>query len=441
MATVKAFIRTTKKKAEKVNIRFRLTDGRNVQLFHKSEINIDPNHWDKKTQSYKSGVTNTTVDKSSFNLKIAERKKLITTIYEITPNKEELTTEKFNLLIDQALRPEKYLDITRETIFEAFDRFLKHKKISKNRRDSYKITKKILKRYELFVAIQKGKPFILKFDYITPDMLEDLESFIRNEHELFKEYPEIYKALDEKREPQQRGHNRIVSIFSTIRSFILWAIDTERMKSNPFKKYKVGEQRYGTPIYITKEERNQIYKKDLSKRPGLQTQRDIFIFQCLTGMRVGDFYKLTPDNIINDGVEYIASKTKDGRPVTVRVPLNDTAKEIIERYKDVDNKGRLFPFISTQKYNEAIKEIFKAAEVTRIVIRLNPKTSEPEKIQINKIASSHMARRTFAGNLYKKVQDPNLVGSLTGHKEGSKAFARYRDIDEDIKRDLIKHLD
>ena len=45
------------------------------------------------------------------------------------------------------------------------------------------------------------------------------------------------------------------------------------------------------------------------------------------------------------------------------------------------------------------------------------------------------------GNLYKKVKDPNLVGSLSGHTEGSKAFARYRDIDEEMKTDLVKLLE
>lgn len=60
---------------------------------------------------------------------------------------------------------------------------------------------------------------------------------------------------------------------------------------------------------------------------------------------------------------------------------------------------------------------------------------------MNEIASSHLARRTFVGNLYKQVKDPNLVGSLTGHKEVSKAFARYRDIDEDMKKDLVKLLE
>ena len=52
-----------------------------------------------------------------------------------------------------------------------------------------------------------------------------------------------------------------------------------------------------------------------------------------------------------------------------------------------------------------------------------------------------MARRTFIGNMYKKVKDPNLVGSLSGHAEGSKAFSRYREIDDDIKRELVNMIE
>ena len=54
--------------------------------------------------------------------------------------------------------------------------------------------------------------------------------------------------------------------------------------------------------------------------------------------------------------------------------------------------------------------------------------------------SSHLARRTFVGNLYKQVKDPNLVGALSGHKEGSKAFARYRTIDDEMKKELVNLL-
>jgi hypothetical protein len=38
------------------------------------------------------------------------------------------------------------------------------------------------------------------------------------------------------------------------------------------------------------------------------------------------------------------------------------------------------------------------------------------------------------------VKDPNLVGSLSGHKEGSKAFARYREIDDEMKKELVDLL-
>ena len=72
---------------------------------------------------------------------------------------------------------------------------------------------------------------------------------------------------------------------------------------------------------------------------------------------------------------------------------------------------------------------------------LNPTTGKEEKRPIYEVASSHMARRTFIGNLYKKVKDPNLVGSLSGHAEGSRAFTRYREIDDDIKKELVDMLE
>ena len=68
-------------------------------------------------------------------------------------------------------------------------------------------------------------------------------------------------------------------------------------------------------------------------------------------------------------------------------------------------------------------------------------TRTEKKVPINEIASSHMARRTFIGNIYKLVKDPNLVSALTGHVEGSRAFTRYRTIDIDMKKDLVKILE
>ena len=39
--------------------------------------------------------------------------------------------------------------------------------------------------------------------------------------------------------------------------------------------------------------------------------------------------------------------------------------------------------------------------------------------------------------MYVKVQDPNIIASMTGHVEGSKAFNRYRKVDNDLKKKII----
>ena len=113
--------------------------------------------------------------------------------------------------------------------------------------------------------------------------------------------------------------------------------------------------------------------------------------------------------------------------------------EILNKYKSTERKS-LLPFISSQKYNDYIKQILHTCGIDRMVTVLNPTTGESEQRCIADVASSHIARRTFIGNLYKKVKDPNLVGKLSGHKEGSRAFARYRDIDDEMISDLTNLL-
>ena len=77
------------------------------------------------------------------------------------------------------------------------------------------------------------------------------------------------------------------------------------------------------------------------------------------------------------------------------------------------------------------------AGVTRNVEIRNPKTGENEVRPINEVATSHLARRTFIGGLYFRVADPNLIGKMSGHVEGSKAFKRYRNIEDETLQDII----
>ena len=164
------------------------------------------------------------------------------------------------------------------------------------------------------------------------------------------------------------------------------------------------------------------------------------MFQCLVGCRVGDLIRFRKSDIVDGALTYIPRKTREGRPVVVRVPLTETAREIVERYSRFPGE-RLLPFISPQKYDAAIKRVFTAAGVTRVVTVLDPLTRAEVKRPLNEVASSHLARRTFIGNLYRQVKDPALIGSMTGHVEGSRAFARYRAIDDDLKAEVVRMLE
>ncbi len=361
-------------------------------------------------------------------------------------------------------KPPKVKEERVKSFFDIIDDYMALHKLSAQRLKNFKVLTRSLRRFELYQRKSGVRGFKMNIATLSHELLMQIEDFLANEQQVFKQHPEIYeqipystreplKTAPRKRPPildkegnevpkgmpKERGQNSIADMMTRFRAFYLWAIDNNYTTNNPFKRYKVGEIVYGTPIYISNEERNRLYEADLSDNPPLAAQRDIFVFQCLVGCRVSDLMKMTHRNIIGGAVEYIPRKTKEDRPITVRVPLNQTALEIIARYKDPAREG-LFPFYTEQKYNVKIKEAFNRAGLDRMVTTIDQRTRQEVQRPLYEVASSHMARRSFIGNIYKQVKDPNLVGALSGHKEGSKAFARYRTIDDDMKKELIDML-
>lgn len=317
---------------------------------------------------------------------------------------------------------------------DAFNEYLAEHQLSDCRVRYTRVVARALARFESYTGQQ------LELDTITADTLREFEAYQRQEAEIIAGHPELLDICPESREPEARGENTIIGRMRIVRAVLNWAYKQGRTENKPFERYSIRAAVYGTPYYISIEERNALYSLDLSSRLELAVQRDIFVFQCLTGCRVSDLNKLTRANLVNGGIEYVPAKTKDESGAVVRVPLNAIAREIVERYASED-RAALLPFISSQNYNKAIKEIFTLAGLTRPVTILDALTRQEVQRPLNEIVSSHLARRTFIGNLYKQVKDPNLIAKLSGHTEGSKAFARYRDIDEDMRKDLVKLLE
>lgn len=427
---------------------------------------VDAKRWGKKNEI---NIPNIPGEEQKILLEKKDKLKVLTEYVEkavqLTEDKSTIDKPYLEKLIRKFHKPSKAKREFEKSFFEVIDTYLAAHKLSENRLKNFRVLIRCLHRFDLYKKKSGGRGFTLSFANLTPELLRQIEDFLLDEKSVFLQYPEIYEqfpysakvavktpkrkrppTLDEegnevpKGMPQPRGQNTVSDMLTRFRAFILWAIDNGYTANNPFKHFTIGEIVYGTPIYISNEERNQLLEADLSDDKELETQRDIFVFQCLVGCRVSDLYKMTYRSIINDAVEYIPRKTKEDRPITVRVPLNDTARRLIAKYQDYDSES-LFPFNTEQHYNRKIKEAFRRAGLDRIVTVLDQQTRQEVQKPLYEVASSHMARRTFIGNIYKKVKDPNLVGALSSHKEGSKAFARYRTIDDDMKKELIGFLD
>ena len=318
--------------------------------------------------------------------------------------------------------------------FALYDEFCAAQVVSDDRQRRYRVVAGALRRYEAV----RGVP--LEVDGVDAATLDDFRTFLATEHRTARsrEWARLYAGAEAM--PEERGKNIIIDYMKVVRAFYHWMQLRDLCRADPFRGYQIGTAVYGTPYFLTLEERDRLYRTNLRRHPALAAQRDIFVFQCLVGCRAGDLLKLRKGDIVDGVLTYIPRKTKDERPVLVRVPLNHMAQEIVARYAEFPG-DRLLPFISKQKYNDAIKRAFLAARLRRPVAVLDPVTRDEVKLPLNEVASSHLARRTFIGNLYKQVADPNLIGAMSGHTEGSRAFARYRAIDDEMMAGLVGMLE
>lgn len=320
--------------------------------------------------------------------------------------------------------------------------FLERKNYAYARKNAFKILFRECARYAAY------KDYVWDIDTITRNDIDNFRVFLGKERELMEKHPKLYKVIlkkashvfpTKKDSVNEKGSNYISQQIKYLLTFLFWCVDKGFTENRQFFGYHNETPKYGEPYYLSIDERNHL--ADFPMSGSLAIQRDIFIFQCLVGCRVGDLYRLTDNNIDGNMLHYVPDKTvRDDKPAMCHVPLTDRAMEIIERYRGLDRKGRLLPFVCDQKYNKWIKEMLTVAGITRKVTVINPTTGHEEIRPINEIGSSHMARRTFVGGLYKVVQDPALIGKMSGHVEGSRAFARYRSIETDLLKEAIEKI-
>ena len=185
-------------------------------------------------------------------------------------------------------------------------------------------------------------------------------------------------------------------------------------------------------IYLTIEELEKIKQLDLTGR--FDNARDWLIISCFTAQRISDFSLFSTENIIDHDGQKLLRLNQQKTKKNIVLPILSEVQCILDK-----RKGSFPRKISSQKYNDYIKEICRLAGITEIVYgakKVNIGTDKNPVYRKKKgrypkceLVTSHIGRRSFATNYYGIIPTPLLM-SATGHST-EKQFLDY------IKRDPI----
>lgn len=168
----------------------------------------------------------------------------------------------------------------------------------------------------------------------------------------------------------------------------------------------------------------EIYLYDFSKNKRLERVRDLFVFGCVTGMRFGNYSRISKQDIQGDFIRVVDLKSKSKK---LSIPLNSISKAILEKY------DYILPNISNQKMNEFIKEVFKEMKFTEDIKKTMKYGDElvDKKSEFWERISSHTARRSFITIMKNNKVPDKVIMSYTGHTSLEVFNNYYRPSEED----------
>lgn len=189
MATIKALLRSSK---EEARLRFRLSDGRNVQLFYKTDIVIKVDLWDSVKEQINTRKLCPSVYRDEINSSVTALKAKILQTYE--ENKGLIADSKmFQQMVDGVI-----IDENRDgSIYSLIVDFVNEKEYANETKRGYiDNLGGIIKRYE-GLCKAKGKPFAFEdVRYLTSKAMEDIIEYIKNEHVYIKANPMLYAKIE-----------------------------------------------------------------------------------------------------------------------------------------------------------------------------------------------------------------------------------------------------
>ena len=362
---------------------------------------INPSLWDNELQRANPRLTRDNITKGSLkslNQYLNAFESKIFNIERIIRSKQP--DAGFNTVADAI---KKQFDKKKAGLFDIYDEFisLKRLKVTKNFLLKHKRTK------ELILEYQKLNRERLDFDKITPLFFDKFKSYLINNIGMI--------------------NNTAYKYITLLKTFLIWANDNNYTENKSYKKFK-SEWEENEIIYLTEPELMKLYNLQLEDER-LNRVRDIFVFQCFTGVRYSDIQNISREDIKNSTWKVRTQKTHQ----IIEIPLNSYALSILVKYNEYPNP---LPVISNQKMNDYLKELCEIAGIEDTVKTVKYKGSERIETTYKKyeVIGTHTARRTFVSLSLQKGMKPENIMAITGHTT-YRMMQKYLKIDYNHLRD------
>ncbi|NYJ26617.1 site-specific integrase [Allomuricauda sp. ARW1Y1] len=207
-------------------------------------------------------------------------------------------------------------------------------------------------------------------------------------------------------------------------------------KYYPFKAYKVSKLKgKGFKTFLTKDEIERIINLDTDEYPHLLDTKNYAVFSYfMGGINFADLMRLKWEDVQNDRVNYIRSKTKGRFSIKILAP----AAEILEYYRKLDTgTAFIFPILLKDKMTPLQIENRKAKSLRRYNSQLKEIASI---LNIKKKVTSYTFRHSFATNLKYSGISADVIGQSMGHSDVSVTQAYLKEFDDSIVDEAMKKL-
>ena len=377
---------------------------------------IDAAKWDTDKQRVRNGCTNKLKQSASeINASLLGYYTEVQEIFkkfeveEIMPTPEQIK-EAFNAL-HKPIEEVKQRKSTPNAFYKAFDEFVRDCGRQNDWTDS---------TYEKFAAVKNHLMNFrdgLTFDFFDEKGLNDYVTYLRDVKEM--------------------RNSTIGKQLSFLKWFLRWAFKKGLHQNNAYDSYKPKlKSTQKKIIFLTWEELNKLREFEIpAAKQALDRVRDVFLFQCFTGLRYSDVFNLRRSDIKGDHIEVTTVKTSD----SLIIELNKHSKAILDKYKDVAfEDDKVLPVITNQKMNDYLKELAELAGIDEPVRQTYYRGNEriDEVTPKYALLGTHAGRRTFICNALALGIPPQVVMKWTGHSD-YKAMKPYIDIADDIKANAM----